>query len=205
MCVLTYGTFKIILICVCVIEAAASALSVLLLLLLKPMILFMCRCMVIVFHTLYLNFNVWKTITIHLTMKRTIGMSKQHQQQDVAAASIDVIPVSNYNIAFLPSSLPSFWKVCLVGGRLTYYLDCLTTGARPPRRRSVGLPSEPALDNGEQLSSGLSAELAEATREVHRYQADLSEMETEEWGQSYLYHTTIESKSSCHGGRDYTA
>lgn len=30
-------------------------------------------------------------------------------------------------------------------------------------------------------------------------------METEEWGQSYLYHTTIESKSSCHGGRDYTA
>lgn len=33
-------------------------------------------------------------------------MSKQHEQQDVAA-SIDVIPVSNYNIAFLPSSLPS--------------------------------------------------------------------------------------------------
>lgn len=79
----------------------------------------------------------------------------------------------------------------------------------------MGLPSEPALNNGEearrvaeelqrlreQLSSGLSAELAEATREVHRCQADLSE----EWGQSYLYHTTIESKSSCHGGGDYTA
>lgn len=39
-------------------------------------------------------------------MKRTIGMSKQHEQQDVAA-SIDVIPVS-------------------------------------------GLPSEPALNNGEE-------------------------------------------------------